>query len=201
MVRKSPEPPDDVAAITRRDPATLERIARAHLPSLLRAARAAGLSEDDACDAVQDALLVFVQRAAEFDGRAPVGSWLLGILYKKAHERRRSLAREEPLTDADDPLDGRFDSEGMWIRPPRSPEEYTAGEQAMTWLADCMDRLPDRRRLAFVLREVEQLETGEICKILETSPNTLGVLLFRARNALRACMESKGLRGSSDVAM
>ena len=71
----------------------------------------------------------------------------------------------------------------------------------MTWLADCLEQLPDRRRLAFVLREVEQLDTLEICKILDMSPNTLGVLLFRARNALRECMEHKGLHGVSDVEM
>lgn len=201
VVRKSPEPSDEVAAINRRDPAVLETLATTHLPALLRAARAAGLGEDDAYDAVQDALLVFVQRAADFDGRAPVLNWLLGILYKKVQERRRSLARDEPVTDADDPLEGRFNSEGMWMRPPRSPEAYTAGAQAMAWLADCMERLPDRRRLAFELREVEQLETAEICNILELSPNTLGVLLFRARNALRECMERKGLRGASDVAL
>ena len=71
----------------------------------------------------------------------------------------------------------------------------------MRWLTECLDLLADRRRLAFTLREVEQLETAEICKILDVSPNTLGVLLFRARNELRECMETKGLRGADDVAM
>lgn len=199
-MQKSVEPPDAVAAIGRRDPATLDHVAKTHLPALLRAARAAGLGEDDAWDTVQDALLVFVQRAEAYDGRAPVLNWLLGILYKKLQERRRSLGREEPASDGDS-FDARFDADGMWMRPPRSPEEYTAGRQAMAWLAGCMDQLGDRRRLAFVLREVEQLETPEICKILDVSANTLGVLLFRARNALRECLESKGMRGTSDVEM
>ncbi|MFI5244604.1 MAG: sigma-70 family RNA polymerase sigma factor [Gemmatimonadales bacterium] len=195
------ELPEVVAAINRRDPAMLEQVARTHLPALLRAARAAGLDVDDAYDAVQDALLVFMQRAEDFDGRAPILKWLLGILYRKVLERRRSGSREEASSDADGAFEGRFDSQGMWSRPPRSPEEYTAGGQAMTWLADCMAQLVDRRRLAFVLREVDQLDTAEICKILEVSPNTLGVLLFRARNDLRECMETKGIRGTSDVEM
>lgn len=198
---KPPEPPDIVAAINRRDADTLEGIARTALPVLLRAARAAGLAEEDAYDAAQDALLVFIERAADFDGRAPVLNWLLGILYRKVQERRRSHLREESASQSDEAFESRFNSEGMWIRPPLSPEAYTAGAQAMAWLADCMAALNDRRRLAFVLREVEQLETEEICKILEVTSNTLGVLLFRARNALRECMETRGIRGAGDVEM
>jgi len=179
----------------------LDRVVRSHLPALLRAARAAGLGEDDACDAVQAALLVFIERAEDFDGRAPVLSWLMGILYRKMQAHRRSLGREEPASARDDEFEQRFNDDGMWIRPPASPEAYTASAQAMNWLTDCLDQLADRRRLAFTLREVEQLETAEICKILDVSPNTLGVLLFRARNALRDCMETKGLRGAADVEM
>jgi len=200
-VANAPEIPEVVAAIRRRDPVTLERIAREHMAAMLRAARAAGLATDDAYDAVQDALLVFVQRAEDFDGRAPVLNWLLGILYRKVRERRRAIGREELEADRDEAFEECFDSHGMWIRPPRSPEEYAAGEQAMGWLADCLARLNDRRRVAFELREVEQLDTAEICKILEVSANTLGVLLFRARNALRECMETRGIRGASDVEM
>lgn len=200
-VASAPELPEVVAGINRRDPVTLDRIARSHLPALRRAARAAGLGEDDADDAVQAALLVFIERAEDFDGRAPVLSWLMGILYRKLQEHRRSLGREEPASARDDEFERRFDSDGMWIRPPVSPEVYTAAKQAMTWLAGCLEQLADRRRFAFQLREIEQLDTAEICKILDVSPNTLGVILFRARNALRECMETKGFRGAADVEM
>jgi RNA polymerase sigma-70 factor (ECF subfamily) len=101
----------------------------------------------------------------------------------------------------DDVSQGRFSGDGRWLRPPLSPESWAARSQAMQWIADCMAALPDRRRLVFELRDVQQLGTEEICKILDVSPNTLGVLLFRARNALRECMEAKGMRGSDDVAM
>lgn len=197
----APELPEVVAGINRRDPVVLDRVVRTHLPALLRAARAAGLGDDDADDAVQAALLVFIERAEDFDGRAPVLSWLMGILYRKMQEHRRTLGREEPASARDDAFEQRFNDDGMWIRPPASPDGHAASAQAMRWLTECLDLLADRRRLAFTLREVEQLETAEICKILDVSPNTLGVLLFRARNELRECMETKGLRGADDVAM
>lgn len=171
------------------------------MAALLRVARASGLGHDEARDAVQDTLLVFVERAGDYDGRAPVGHWLMGILYRKCLEQRRIGARLEPVEDMDDESQGRFSDDGRWLRPPLSPESWAARSQAMQWIADCMAALPDRRRLAFELRDVQQLGTDEICKILDVAPNTLGVLLFRARNALRECMEAKGMRGSDDVAM
>lgn len=162
FVASAPEVPEVVAGINRRDPVALDRVVRTHLSALLRAARAAGLGQDDAYDAVQAALLVFIERAEDFDGRAPVLSWLMGILYRKLQEYRRALGREEPASGRDDDFERRFDGDGMWIRPPLSPDTFAASSQAMTWLADCLDQLADRRRLAFTLREVDQLDTAEI---------------------------------------
>ncbi len=55
--------------------------------------------------------------------------------------------------------------------------------------------VPLQQRMAFVLREVEDLSTVEICKILDVTRTNLGVLLYRARNRLRECLESKGIKG------
>ena len=131
-------------AIIRREPAALEAVARENVAALLRAARAAGLSDADAYDAVQETLLVFVEKADRYDGRASVRTWLFGILFNKISERRRA---------------------------------------------------------AFVLREVEQLDLDEVCNVLAVTRNNLGVLLFRARNALRECLEAKGIEGSGDAAL
>lgn len=179
----------------------MEAVARETLPALLRGARAAGLSADDAHDVVQETLLVFVQKAQEFDGRARVLTWLFGILFHKIREQRRAFAREETVDDIQAAVDARFDAAGRWLRPPLSPDREAAADQAMAWLGDCLEQLPGRRRAAFVLREVDQLEIDEACKVLDVSRNNLGVLLFRARNALRECLEKKGIRGSNDVVL
>jgi RNA polymerase sigma-70 factor, ECF subfamily len=56
-----------------------------------------------------------------------------------------------------------------------------------------MDGLPVNQREVFVLREVEGLETSEICKILAVSVTNFGVLMHRARARLRECLEAKGV--------
>ncbi|HLG04801.1 MAG TPA: sigma-70 family RNA polymerase sigma factor [Gemmatimonadales bacterium] len=194
-----PESPDRTAGIRDRDPAVLEAIVDESLPLLLRAARAAGLDRDAAEDAVQETFLVFVRRAHEFDGRARAKTWLYGILLKKISEGRRALARDAEGEDIDAEVEARFGEAGEWIRPPRGPAEELARGEVRRQLGECLDAMPARQRQAFVLREVEELETGEICDALAVSANNLGVLLYRARNRIRECLEAKGLDGSADA--
>lgn len=192
---------DEVAAIRAGDARALEHVIRECLPGLLRSARAAGLSADRAEDAVQASLLVFVQRAADFDGRARVCTWVHGILLRKIWEARRGVQRETEQEDIDGIMESRFDSSGSWVRPPQGPAEALARGQFRRELETCLDEVPDRQRVAFTLREVEGFETAEICKILDVSANNLGVLLFRARNGLRECLEAKGFEGSGDASL
>jgi RNA polymerase sigma-70 factor (ECF subfamily) len=56
-------------------------------------------------------------------------------------------------------------------------------------LHGCTVRLPAKTAQAFVLREVEDLPTSEICEVLNVERNHLFVLLHRARLALRRCLE------------
>ena len=193
------EPAERTAGIRRRDPVVLEAVVHDCLPALLRAARAAGLDRESAQDAVQDAFLVFVRRAHEFDGRARALTWLYGILLNKIAERKRSLSRDAEREDIDTVMEARFDAEGRWVRPPRGPAEELAREEVRRQLRDCFEDVPDRQRQAFVLREIEGLETEEVCDVLAVSANNLGVLLYRARNRLRECLEAKGLEGSADA--
>lgn len=191
--------PDRTELIRRGDAETIATVARETMDLLFRAARTAGIAEDDAPDIVQETLLVFVRRCAEFDGRASPRTWLYGILLKKISERRRTWRREESFDDIDSIVADRFDVSGNWLHPVQPPDAYAAGGQALEWLNDCLETLPERRRVAFLLREIEQLHPDEICNILDVSRNNLGVLLFRARNALRECMELKGIHGSADI--
>jgi RNA polymerase sigma-70 factor, ECF subfamily len=195
------EHPDRAAGIRKADPATLEAVVRECLPALLRTARAAGLSADRAEDVVQASLLVFVQRAGDFDGRARASTWIHGILVRKIWEERRGARRETEHEDIDRLMESRFDDGGSWSRPPEGPAEALARGELRRELGLCLDDLPERQRVAFTLREVEGFETAEICNILDVSANNLGVLLYRARNGLRECLESKGFSGSGDASM
>jgi RNA polymerase sigma factor (sigma-70 family) len=53
----------------------------------------------------------------------------------------------------------------------------------------CLDKLPERVADVFMLREMEEMDTGQICEALRISQNNLWVMLHRARMALRECLE------------
>ena len=143
-------------------------------------------------DVTQATFATFLERASEFEGRSHVRTWLFGILYHKISEARRSLDRDRRSDAIVQIMEGRFDSRGMWKSPPQAMALY--GGEIAKFLKDCAERLASLQRMAFVLREVEEMDTEEICKILEVSRTNLGVLLYRGRNGLRECLEAKGVK-------
>ena len=58
-------------------------------------------------------------------------------------------------------------------------------------LNGCLEGLADRQRNVFVLREIEDTSSKEICSDLEITPSNLWVLLHRARLRLANCIKNK----------
>ncbi len=182
--------------IRARDPEVLESAVREFLPQVVRAARGAGFSEAEAEDVAQATFLTFFEKAESFEGRSHVRTWLFGILYRKLLERRRAMKRDQQIDDIDDFMDRRFDQSGAWSTPPRPADVQLYNREVIVHMTDCLDGSPEKQRLAFTLREVEEMPTEEICKILDVTATNLGVILFRVRNRLRECLESKGVWSS-----
>ena len=53
----------------------------------------------------------------------------------------------------------------------------------------CLEELPQRVADVFMLREMEEMETVQLCEALRISQNNLLVMLHRACKALRECLE------------
>lgn len=181
--------------IRQRDPETLEAVIHEYLPQVVRAARGAGLTKQEAEDVAQSTFITFLEKADAFEGRSHVRTWLFGILFHKIMEVRRLLERERQVDDIDEVMESRFDANGSWRTPPRSAEAEVYGREVRERTAECLEAAPPKQRMAFVFREVEGLTTSEICKILEVTGTNLGVMLYRVRNRLRECLESKGVWG------
>ena len=179
--------------LRQRDAATLAEVVNEHARPLLRAARALGIAEQGAEDMVQDVFTTFLERLDAFEGRSQLRTWLIGILHRKAMERRRIAIREDRMDPIDEVFESRFDANGSWTRPPADLERLLLSKEIGELIRGCMEGLPMNQREAFFLHEVEELGTSEICKILDVSVTNLGVLMFRARARLRDCLESKGL--------
>lgn len=153
-------------------------------------------------DCVQDALLSAIQAIDSYGGKSTERTWLTGILKHKIIDYFRKHSREVPLDPAEtdltefDPLFERDDvfknhwndylSPRIWQR---SPAEALQEMEFFGVLQQCMSKLPERVASVFTLREMNGLETDEICEVLQVTSSNYWVMMHRARMALRRCIE------------
>lgn len=154
------------------------------------------LRNDHAAEEVVQETFVAALRAAEqYSGRGAERAWLLGILKRKIvdYVRRRHRGKGAEVSAADDSwLEEVFDERGSWKDDLRwfgqAPD--TSAEREEFWQAfrQCLEKLPPRQADVFVLRELDEQSSEEICKNLEISTSNLWVLLHRARLGLARCL-------------
>ena len=156
-------------------------------------------------DLVQETLLAAFRARESFASRSSVRTWLFGIAAHKVRDLKhkiidhiRKISRERPQEDIESfrGLSGEvFDEGGGWKA---GPSNWTADpallfQQQEFWeiLQICLAELPPRLNQVFTLRELDDLSTEEVRKILQVSATNGGVMLYRARMRLRECLEIK----------
>jgi RNA polymerase sigma-70 factor (ECF subfamily) len=160
-------------------------------PYLLRYARLQLRDSHAAEDAVQEALVAALAGEASFGGRSNLRTWLTGILKHKIVDAIRRRSRDpEPLPETAE-FDALFDETGHWGEPPVAwPENSLEQKQFFAVLENCLAALPAKTAQAFMMREHLGLEAQEICKELGVTSTHYWVLLYRARVALRECLQA-----------
>lgn len=186
--------PAFVDSLRARDTPAWERVVDEYLPQLLRSARGMGFSADEAQDLAQMAFVALLDGISRFEGRSHIRTFLFGIFYNKVSELLREKRSEQVNDPIDEVMESRFDRTGKWRQPPVDIEREVFGREVREMMKECLEGIPQAQRVVFYLREVEEMETSEICKKMSLSSTNLGVMLFRARNRLRECLEKKGLK-------
>jgi RNA polymerase sigma-70 factor (ECF subfamily) len=168
-------------------------------PYLMRYASLQLRSAEAAEDAVQEALLAALAGEAGFAGRSNLRTWLTGILKHKIVDAVRKQSREAPLPESPEEDMGEFDAlfkdNGHWQDRPQAwqdPDGALQQKQFLAALEECLRGLPERTARVFMMREHLGLETKEICQELGLTATHCWVLLYRARMALRLCLEKNG---------
>jgi RNA polymerase sigma-70 factor (ECF subfamily) len=183
----------------------------AHRPFLLRIARLHLGDGDLAEDVVQETLIAALAGFATYAGNGTLKSWLVGIARHKIVDALRSRARR-PINESDlsrelslDDMNAYFDrgAAGVWeLQPADWGDPVRSREEAdfLRTVEWCLTRLPPNSARAFMLRELFGLSTREVCELLFITGNNLGVLLYRARMSLRACLELRWFSGDEGPA-
>ena len=152
-------------------------------------AQAALRNEDDALDAVQDAMLQLVRAYAH----RPAQEWK-PLFYRILENRIRDLQRRRTVRgrviawlpfrgdDDDDEPDPIAQAPSPEPQPPRRLEL----DQAVAALEKALGELPGRQRQAFLLRALEGLDVAETAAAMGCSQGSVKTHYFRALQALRA---------------
>ncbi|MEW6210708.1 MAG: sigma-70 family RNA polymerase sigma factor [Acidobacteriota bacterium] len=148
---------------------------------------------------VQETLLAALQSHDKFAGQSSERTWLVGILKHKIVDHFRRLSRERPADP--DPISPEvaqlFDESGYWHHD-QGPVDWGADPardfermEFQKILDRCLSELPQRTATAFALREMEEMTSEEICKVMGVTTTNLWVMLHRARAHMRHCLEMK----------
>jgi RNA polymerase sigma-70 factor (ECF subfamily) len=169
-----------------------EFLVRTQTGRLLAVARRYLRQEEDARDAVQEAFVAAFRSIARFQGGSSVSTWLHRIVINACLMRLRS-ARRHPETPIEELLPV-FDETGHRIAEPEewreSAETAVSRSQTQRRVREAIDRLPEPYRAVLLLRDIEELDTAEVAKMLGISANAVKIRLHRARQALRTLLAS-----------
>lgn len=158
----------------------------------LQRVRDTGIAEE----LVQETFLAAMRAKERFKGQSSEKTWLFGILKHKIidHYRRRKHERSDMnVEELAETTDAFFSGNGKWRIQPTSwdihPGEAIEQKEFMDAFYRCLSQMPQRMADAFVHREVDGLNTEEICKVMDITASNCWVMLYRARMLLRRCIE------------
>ncbi|MEO8438526.1 MAG: RNA polymerase sigma factor [Chloroflexota bacterium] len=161
------------------DPARFEALYRKYLAQVYSYAFYELRDHHEAEDATERTFLAalanlggFEERArpADGEGASTFRVWLFQIARNAVAERRRGLRRrpEAPLEAA------------VTVAAPIDIEGDAALHDEAAAALRAIDRLPDDRRRALILRFVDEMSTAEIAGVLDRSEGAVRVLIHRA---------------------
>jgi RNA polymerase sigma-70 factor (ECF subfamily) len=139
--------------------------------------------------------MAVLKATASFEGRSRIKTWIFRILIRRAQTRLIREARTIPFSAL---RRSRLETEE--ISPPcyeKTPEEQVIERETMRCLKLALERLPIHLRAVVTLRDIEGLDSGEVCNLLGISDATQRVRLHRARSRLRAALKRHLAEGAA----
>lgn len=172
-----------IARILAGDKVLYTVLMRRHNQRIFRVVRGIIVQDDEAEDVVQQAYFIAFAKLAQFRGDAEFSTWLIRIAVNEAYGRlrKREKHRTVSLVETAHEVDGAS-------KP--TPEDEASRHEMTKLLEDQIDLLPENLRVAFVLRDVEELNTAETALALDISEEAVRVRLHRARQLLQERLSS-----------
>jgi len=146
-------------------------------------------AREEAEDLAQEVFLRVYRARKDYVPSAKFTTWLFRIATNLALNsvRDNRHQRLEVSLDAPVTVDAEDGDEKVLDIAEKHPniEQYMVEEARKKMIRHAIDKLPEKQRAAVLLHKYQELDYGDIAKILECSESALKSLLFRAYETLR----------------
>jgi RNA polymerase sigma-70 factor (ECF subfamily) len=146
-------------------------------------------AREEAEDLAQEVFLRVYRARKDYVPSAKFTTWLFRIATNLALNsvRDNRHQRMEVSLDAPVTVDAEDGDEKVMDIAEKHPniEQYMVEEARKKMIRHAIDKLPEKQRAAVLLHKYQELDYGDIAKILECSESALKSLLFRAYETLR----------------
>jgi RNA polymerase sigma-70 factor (ECF subfamily) len=140
-------------------------------------------------DVIQEVFVQVYKSLKDFRGQAKFTTWLHRVTVNVVLMHRRAARSRPVLTDEST-------ADGAALSLDILPDEDAERRERMRAFARLLDRLADKKRVVFVLHELEGVAPGEIAKIVGAPVLTVRTRLFYARREIEAMLpEEPSLAG------
>jgi RNA polymerase sigma-70 factor (ECF subfamily) len=168
---------EDLERIRRGEPSGAASLFEKYSASLLRFTDRMVQSRADAEEITQEVFLKMITRVEQYDGSAPVASWLFAIAANACRDRLRKGRRSGnvSLDAVAEPADGSQPIEHRLLED----ERRLAVRQALSLLSG-------EQREALILARYHGMPYAEIARTLRISEGAVKTRIFRAMETLKA---------------
>jgi RNA polymerase sigma-70 factor, ECF subfamily len=146
-------------------------------------------AREEAEDLAQEVFLRVYRARKDYVPSAKFTTWLFRIATNLALNsvRDNRYQRMEVSLDAPVTIDTEDGDEKVLDIAEKHPniEQYLVEESRKRMIRHAIDKLPEKQRAAVLLHKYQELDYGDIARILECSESALKSLLFRAYETLR----------------
>ena len=170
-----------------------ETMVRLYGGRLLAVARRFTWNDEDAQDVLQSAYLSAFRALNDFEGACQLSTWMHRIVVNTALMKLRSR-RRKPEASIEDLLPS-FQEDGHhveqfseWSAP---ADQLMERKETRATVRACIDQLPENYRVVLKLRDIEELSTQEVARMLAMTPTAVKVRLHRARQALSTLLRKE----------
>lgn len=153
-------------------------------------------------DLVQETFISALKNYDSFEGKSKESTWLTAILKNKIIDHYRKKVKHY-LHDSIDRLsssDEFFDDKGSWYKDQRpskwdfDTDRAIEQQEFYATLQECLTRLNEIQRIAFVMKHMDDVNTDDICKELNVTASNYWVIMHRAKLQLRKCLETNWVK-------